>query len=146
MASMSGQGGLVNLSEVLGADYKPAVTLLEFLLQVGKEPEWAASNTRNPRIEDVDPVGTFVLGLHSQFYATRSLSLLGEWVMSVESVNYPYDGVSGGIEIETRGHFFKILVTNQVRMNPTQFLLGTPFDYGGDAWRVGFNITRALSF
>ncbi len=101
---------------------------------------------RNPRIEDIDPVSTFVLGLHGQYYATGSVSLLLEWITSVESVSYPYDGVSAGIEFETRGHFFKILVTNQVRMNPTQFLLGTPFDYGGDSWRVGFNITRVLRF
>lgn len=101
---------------------------------------------RNPRLEDVEPVSTFALGLYGQYYATRSTSFLLEWVMSVESVSYPYDAVSFGVEFETRGHAFKLLVTNQVRMNPTQFLVGTPFDYGGDAWRVGFNITRILSF
>jgi hypothetical protein len=101
---------------------------------------------RNPRIEDVDPVNTFALGLHGQYYATRSISLLAEWIMSVESVNYPHDGVSFGFEIETRGHFFKLLLTNQVRMNPTQFLVGTPFEYGRDDWRLGFNVTRLLSF
>ncbi len=100
----------------------------------------------NPRIEDVDPENTFTLGLHGQYYATPGVSFLLEWIMSVESVNYPYDGVSAGVELETRGHFFKILVTNQVRMNPTQFLVGTPFDYGGDSLRLGFNITRVLSF
>lgn len=101
---------------------------------------------RNPRIEDLDPVSTFTLGLHGQYYATRSLSLLAEWILSVESVNYPHDGVSYGMEIETLGHFFKLLVTNQVRMNPTQFLVGTPFGYSGDDWRLGFNITRVLDF
>lgn len=101
---------------------------------------------RNPRIEDADPVSTFTLGLHGQYYATRSLSLLAEWILSVESVDYPHDGVSYGLEIETLGHFFKILVTNQVRMNPTQFLVGTPFGYSGDDWRLGFNITRILEF
>lgn len=101
---------------------------------------------RNPRIEDDDPVSTFALGLHGQYYATSSLSLLAEWILSVESVNYPHDGVSYGVEIETRGHFFKVLLTNQVRMNPTQHLVGTPFGYGGDDWRLGFNITRILDF
>lgn len=101
---------------------------------------------RNPRIEDVDPVSTFTLGLHGQYYATRSLSLLAEWILSVESVDYPHDGVSYGLEIETLGHFFKVLVTNQVRMNPTQFLVGTPFGYSADDWRLGFNITRILNF
>lgn len=101
---------------------------------------------RNPRIKDVDPVNTFALGLHGQYYATGSMSVLTEWVFSGESVDYPHDGVSLGIEIETRGHFFKVLLTNQVRMNPTQFLVGTPYGYGRSHWRLGFNITRLLSF
>jgi hypothetical protein len=101
---------------------------------------------RNPRIEDVDPVNTFVLGLHGQFYASRGFSLLAEWIVSVESVAYPHDGASFGIELETRGHFFKIVLTNQVRMNPTQYLVGTPFEYGKDDWRLGFNVIRLLSF
>lgn len=101
---------------------------------------------RNPRIEDTDPVSTFVLGLHGQYYASGSISLLAEWVMSVESVAFPRDGVSFGTEFETRGHFFKLLVTNQIRMNPTQYLVGTPLKYSADEWRLGFNITRLLSF
>ncbi len=101
---------------------------------------------RNPRIADAEPVNTFVLGLHGQYYTSGSLSLLAEWIMSVESVAYPYDGVSFGVGIDTRGHAFKILVTNQVRMNPTQYLVGTPFEYGTDDWRLGFNVTRLLSF
>lgn len=101
---------------------------------------------RNPRIEDVDPATTFVLGLHGQYRATRSLSLIAEWIASVESVAYPHDGVSFGLEIETLGHFFKLLATNQVRMNPTQYLVGTPFGYGKNDWHFGFNITRALRF
>jgi hypothetical protein len=100
----------------------------------------------NLRIEDVDPESTFVVGLHGQYYTSGALSFLAEWIMSVESVRYPHDGASFGMEIETRGHFFKILATNQVRMNPTQFLVGTPYRYGGDDWRLGFNITRLLSF
>jgi len=101
---------------------------------------------RNPRIEDDDPVSTFTLGLHGQYYATDSVSLLAEWILSVESVNYPHDGVSAGVEFQTRGHFFKLVLTNQVRMNPTQYLVGTPFEYGKDDWRLGFNITRLIRF
>jgi len=100
----------------------------------------------NLRIRDIDPQSTFALGVHGQYYTGGAFSFLAEWIMTVESVDYPYDGVSFGTEIETRGHFFKILVTNQVRMNPTQFLVGTPYEYGSDDWHLGFNITRMLSF
>lgn len=54
--------------------------------------------------------------------------------------------MSVGLEIETLGHVFKLLATNQVRMNPTQYLEGTPFGYDKDAWHFGFNITRVFHF
>ena len=31
-------------------------------------------------------------------------------------------------------------------MNPTQFLVGTPLDYGRDAWKIDSDITQILSF
>jgi len=101
---------------------------------------------RNPRIGDAEPVNTFALGVHGQFYATSGLSFLAEWTVTEESVAYGHDAVAFGVEFETRGHSFKIISTNQVRMNPTQYLVGTPFGYSGDDWRLGFNITRLLSF
>jgi hypothetical protein len=101
---------------------------------------------RNPRIADVDPVNTVALGLHGQYWLSGGMSLIAEWNLSVESVAYAHDAVSLGIDMQTRGHVFKVLVSNQVRMNPTQFLVGTPYGYGGDDWRLGFNITRVLSF
>ena len=101
---------------------------------------------RNPRIDDAEPANTFALGLHGQYWFARGVSVLAEWNMSEESVDYPNDAVTFGVDLQTRGHFFKILVTNQVRMNPTHFLVGTPYGYGGDDWRFGFNIHRVLSF
>lgn len=101
---------------------------------------------RNPRIADAEPVSTFALGLHGQYWFTRGVSVLTEWNMSEESVDDPNDAVTFGVDLQTRGHFFKILVTNQARMNPTLFLVGTPHGYGGDDWRFGFNIHRVLAF
>ena len=101
---------------------------------------------RNPRIRDFDSENAFVLGLHGQVYVTGSLSFLAEWIVSEEQAENPNDGGTFGVELETRGHFFKILLTNQTRLNPTQVLGGTPFDFQPDEWRLGFNITRILPF
>ena len=97
---------------------------------------------RNPRIRDFDSENVFVLGLHGQVYATGSLSFLAEWIVSEERAESENDSGTFGIELETRGHFFKIVLTNQTRLNPTQVLGGTPFDFDPDEWRLGFNITR----
>ena len=66
--------------------------------------------------------------------------------MSEEQTENTDDVGTFGVELETRGHFFKIVLTNQNRLNPTQFLSGTEFDFKPDEWRLGFNITRILPF
>lgn len=149
-AAMAGAAFNFGVAESEGVDDNEAQYYVQVMLNASIHDRFALGVVptafRNPRIKDVHPVNTFALGLHGQYYATGSMSVLTEWVLSRESVDYPHDGVSFGVEIETRGHFFKILLTNQVRMNPTQFLVGTPYDYGGNDWRLGFNITRLLSF
>ena len=98
----------------------------------------------NPRILDVDEESAFALGINGQLYTTGSLSLLAEWLVSEERAGQEHDALSFGVEIETRGHFFKLLLTNQIWLNPTQFLGGTPIGMDADEWRLGFNIQRRL--
>lgn len=112
-------------------------------LAVGLVPTYL----RNPDIVTVDAENAFVLGLNGQVYLTDVVSFLGEWVMSEERPGLlTNDSATFGFEIETRGHFFKLLVTNQVRPNPTQHLAGAPTPFEVDEWRFGFNITRLLPF
>ena len=100
----------------------------------------------NPRILDAEADDGYAIGVHGQAYLTGSMSLLGEWIFSEERPGMENDSGTFGIEFETRGHFFKLLVTNQVRMNPTQFLGGSPFPFEAEELRLGFNITRLLPF
>jgi hypothetical protein len=101
---------------------------------------------RNPRIRDLDAANAFVLGLNGQVYMSDAVSFLAEWIVSEERVGLENDAATFGIELETRGHHFKLLLTNQARMNPTQHLAGTPHNFEPDEWRFGFNITRLLPF
>ena len=100
----------------------------------------------NPQLLDVDAQTAFALGINGQLYATGSLSLLVEWLVSEERPGQENDAATFGLEIETRGHFFKLVLTNQLLLNPTQFLGGTPIDFQPDEWRFGFNIQRVLPF
>jgi hypothetical protein len=101
---------------------------------------------RNPRILDFDTDNAFVLGLNGQWYASPSMSLLAEWIVSEQRPGLTHDSGTFGVELETRGHVFKLVFTNQVAMNPTQVLGGTPVDFEPDEWRFGFNLTRLLPF
>ena len=117
-------------------------TLLGDRVAVGVVPSYLY----NPRILDLDEESAFALGLLGQFYATGSMSLFLEWLVSEERPDQEKDPATFGIELETRGHFFKLLLTNQARLNPTQYLGGTPTAFEADEWRFGFNIQRLLPF
>ncbi len=101
---------------------------------------------RNPDIEAPSAETVLVVGGHGQIYLSDQVSLLAEWIKSRRRPGLEYDSGTFGIELETGGHFFKIVLTNQERMNPTQFLGGTPYEFRPGEWRVGFNITRLLAF
>ena len=101
----------------------------------------------NPRIQDHDPATTVSVGVTGQLYLDRTWSLFGEWIFSQAREGQEHDSGSIGVEIRTRGHFFKLLVTNQHQMNSTQTLAGAAEDFTDPgSWRLGFNIQRRLRF
>ncbi len=96
---------------------------------------------RTPEVEHA-----LTLGLNGQVYF-GSWSLLGEWnIVEGAVAEFEHDPVTLGIELETGGHFFKLVITNTTRMNPAQFLPGADRRFEPDEWRLGFNITRLLRF
>ena len=99
----------------------------------------------NPRILTDDPETTVSVGVNGQLYLDHAWSLFGEWIFSESREDQEYDSGSFGVEIRTSGHFFKLLVTNQHQMNPTQTLAGAADDFfDSGSWRLGFNIERRL--
>lgn len=100
----------------------------------------------NQRLRDVDAHLAVALGVHGQLYVSPSMSLLAEWLVAPARADLENDPVTFGLEFQTRGHFFKLLVMNQARLNPTQFLAGSRVPFEPDEWRAGFNITRLLPF
>ena len=105
----------------------------------------------NPRIADASADDTFVLGVHGTLGISAGMSAIGEWIASDARADHDNsaltlrDAVTAGIQLETGGHFFKLLVTNSTRLNPTQVLAGTPHRFVPDEWRFGFNVTRRLA-
>jgi hypothetical protein len=100
----------------------------------------------NPRLADADSDQGFYVGVNGQVYLTPSMSVLAEWVAGEGTVETPYDPLAFGIEFNTGGHVFKLLATNQARMNATQVFPGAAVEFEPEEWRFGFNITRLLPF
>ncbi len=126
----------------------------------GKEPQWYGQLILNAKLGESFAVGvvptllgnadidsleketTVAVGVNGQYYLTRRVSLLGEWIVSEEHPGQEFDSGTFGVEMRAGGHFFKIVLTNQTFMNPTQNLAGAARKFTPDEWRVGFNITR----
>jgi hypothetical protein len=100
----------------------------------------------NPRLADAEAENRFHVGVNGQVYLTPSMSVLAEWVAGESNPETPNDPMTAGVEFNTRGHVFKLLVTNQERMNPAQIFGGARTNFDLDEWRFGFNITRLLPF
>ena len=100
----------------------------------------------NVLLDRIDPVHDLFWGVYGQLYLTNYLSVLGEWNSGENGAELQNQAGTFGVELETGGHFFKIFLTNSVRLNPTQFLVGTDFPFDGDELRLGFSITRLLRF
>ncbi len=86
---------------------------------------------------------SFTMGSYVQFYISPMWSLLVEANNTISGWRNQYDSYTFGIELETGGHFFKIFLTNAAALNPSQFLAGADLK---NQWRLGFNITRLLTF
>lgn len=104
------------------------------------------SYLHNSYITSADVQYSFTMGANIQYYVSSLLSVLGEWNPTVTGFRVRNNPLALGIELETGGHFFKIVITNSIKLNPSQFLAGAEDSVNDGNWRIGFNITRLLNF
>ncbi len=89
---------------------------------------------------------SFTIGGYIQYYVSPLWSIVWEWNPTITGWRQYHNPVAFGIELETGGHFFKIILTNSPFLNPSQFLVGSDLAFNDGDWRIGFNITRLLKF
>ena len=100
----------------------------------------------NPDVRAADEDASVTLGTHGRVELNDRVSLIGEWVFGSGTGSLDHDAGSFGIELETGGHFFKIVAGNSIRLNPTQAGVGSGSPFGTRQLRLGFNITRLIRF
>lgn len=101
---------------------------------------------RDPDLEAAEVETTTGVGAYGQLYFGDQVSILAEWNATRGFSDFTHDAGTLALELETGGHFFKLMVTNSIRLNPTQFLAGADQPFEPDEWRFGFNVTRLLVF
>jgi hypothetical protein len=85
---------------------------------------------------------SLAVGGYLRCEVTRGFGLMGEWSPVVNGYRRGHNPAALGIEVNTGGHFFKVLLTNSTWLNPSQYLAGSDYRFQGDELRLGFNITR----
>jgi len=98
----------------------------------------------NPDVELAERAHAFSIGAYGHLRLSEVVGLLAEWNGSRARPGSEYDAVAAGIELETGGHFFRILFSNSTRLNPSQYLAGAEQPFRPGEWRLGFTITRLL--
>ena len=111
-------------------------------LALGLRPSWVS----NPLVTVDGEDDALALGIHGQIYVTSQVSFLGEYVVADDRPGLSHDPAALSIEMETGGHFFRVGVTNSLRLNPAQHVVGAAQPFEPGEWRLAFNITRVLAF
>ncbi|MBK8943898.1 MAG: hypothetical protein IPM32_01385 [Ignavibacteriae bacterium] len=115
-------------------------SLIQHKLGIGFVPTYSY----NSHIYCPEKKYSFTFGTYVQYYISSLLSVLAEWNPTVTGFRNKYNSLSFGVELETGGHFFKIILSNNTNLNPTQFTTGADLPISMKNLRIGFNITRLL--
>ncbi len=109
------------------------------------------SYLQNSFIYAIEKQHTFTLGTYLQYYFNRMWSLWIEYNpvitgyrgrIRLDETGKSHNSLAIGVDIETGGHIFHVMVTNNARLNPSQYLVGADRSVSDDLWRLGFGILR----
>jgi len=106
---------------------------------------------RNMVPTELDPNDLFSAGAGMRFKLTKHVSLNAEYYYVIPPRNdyrsiKTYNPLSVGVDIETGGHVFTIMLTNSLAMIEKGFIGETTGDITDGGVHLGFNISRVFSF
>jgi hypothetical protein len=100
---------------------------------------------------ELDPNDTYSVGFGGRMKITSRLSLNAEYYYVLKPFNYyptveTYNPLAIGIDLETGGHVFQIMLTNSLAMIEKGFITETTGQWKKGDIHLGFNISRVFSF
>ncbi len=105
----------------------------------------------NSFIYSVEKQYSLTIGGYFQYYINKMWSVWLEFNSTIagyrgrirlDEQGKSHNSIALGFDIETGGHIFHIMVTNNARLNPSQYLVGADRSAADDMWRLGFGILR----
>lgn len=106
-------------------------------------PTFVHKNAVDQAIEKNDQVA---LGVGGRFKVTKSVAITSEYYYRLDVMEAnPYNNTFGvGVDIETGGHVFQILLTNTRGLTERAFITETEGDFADGDIHLGFNVTRTF--
>jgi opacity protein-like surface antigen len=106
---------------------------------------------RNLVKTELDQNDIYALGVGGRYKLTKRLSLNAEYYYTYNPNSEfleprPYNALSVGVDIETGGHVFQIMVTNSQGMREGSFIPQTTGSWADGDIHLGFNISRVFAF
>jgi hypothetical protein len=106
---------------------------------------------RNLVKTELDQNDIYALGVGGRYKLSKRLSLNAEYYYTynpnAKSLEpRPYNALSLGVDIETGGHVFQIMVTNSQGMREGSFIPQTTGSWADGDIHLGFNISRVFAF
>ena len=101
---------------------------------------------KNAVTKSIEENGQFALGLGGRIKLTKSVAITGEYYHNFsEKENSPYyNPLAFGVDIETGGHVFQLIMTNAVGLTERAFVTETLDDFFDGDIHLGFNVTRTF--
>jgi hypothetical protein len=95
---------------------------------------------------DLDPEGTFSLGLGARYMVLKDFSVIAEWVPVLAGYKDNAGGWGLGLEKKIGKHVFQFFATNAFGLTTSQFVPGGDLGSGSffERFRIGFNIFRTF--
>ncbi len=106
-------------------------------------PSFVHKNTVDKTIEDND---LFALGMGGRIKVSRSIALTSEYYyrFNVPDNNPYYNSLGFGIDIETGGHVFQLVMSNSRGLTERAFISETTGQFFDGDIHLGFNVTRTF--
>jgi Membrane bound beta barrel domain (DUF5777) len=106
-------------------------------------PTYVHKNTVDRNIENND---VYIVGVGGRLKVSKSIALTTEYYHRMNTVaNDPFKNPLGfGIDIETGGHVFQLVMTNTRGLTERAFLTETTGDFFKGDIHLGFNVTRTF--
>lgn len=103
-------------------------------------------------VESYEENNQFALGLGGRIKLTKSLAITSEYYYNFSAPDSDllttdqkqYDAFALGIDIETGGHVFQLLLTNAIGLTERAFITETRDDFFSGDIHLGFNVTRTF--